>query len=92
MTEDQVCVYETNDEIEAEIYKSMLEEAGIAVNLQALPDMWGQRTVWAGPTRSRFCLLVSPQDAGEAARLVESFHEQAASGALAEELEDEEEP
>jgi len=85
---DEVVVYTSDDEIEGQLYKEMLEEAGIPAIIKIIPDMWGQRTVFTGPHQARVMLLVSEEDEQQATAMVESFREEAESGRLAEELEE----
>jgi|GEM_PF-2445839 len=85
---DDVVIYASDDEIEGHLYRAMLEEAGIPVNMKITPDMWGQRTVFAGPHQARVMLLVPAAEERHATELVQSFREEAESGRLAEELEE----
>jgi len=85
---DDVVVYASDDEIEGYLYKAMLEEAGIPVIIKITPDMWGQRTVFAGPHQARVMLLVPASEEEHAKELVKAFSEEAESGRLAEEMEE----
>jgi len=88
MSDDMVVVYTSDDEIEGELYKDMLEEADIPVILNSTTGLMGQRTIFAGANPSKVALLVPAEDAERARELVLSFHEEAESGRLAEDLEE----
>lgn len=85
---DDVVVYASDDEIEGELYKAMLEEASIPVILKSTPGLMGRRTVFAGPHAMRVVLLVPAEEAEHAKELVASFREEAESGRLAADLEE----
>jgi len=85
---DDVVIYSSDDEIEGQLYKSLLEEAGIPVIIKVTPDMWGQRTIFAGAHQARVMLLVLAAEEERATELVTAFREEAESGRLAEEIEE----
>jgi hypothetical protein len=85
---DDVVIYASDDEIEGHLYKTMLEEVGIPVNMKITPDMWGQRTVFTAMHQARVMLLVPAAEEAHAKELVAAFREEADSGKLAEEMEE----
>ncbi|MHB0937360.1 MAG: putative signal transducing protein [Armatimonadota bacterium] len=88
MADDLVVVYVSDDEIEGQLYKGMLEEAEIPVIIKSTPGMMGQRTIFAGPSPSKVALLVPAEEAERARELVASFREEAESGRLMQNLEE----
>ena len=87
MSDELVTIYTSDNEIEAQLYQALLEEAGIPAMLQTLPDVWGQRGEIVGQPRARFRLLVHAENAGQAGELVEAFRAQAEAGELEQEEE-----
>jgi hypothetical protein len=84
MAEDRlVAVYDAYTEVEAVLYRSMLEEAGIDVVELPLEVEWFEG-VRQRNLHSR--LLVSAEDAERARELIVAFHEEAQTGELSTEL------
>jgi hypothetical protein len=76
MPDDLVTIFETNDQVEVVLYRSMLEEAGVRVLETALrdPGLLHMPTELLVP---RFRLQVFAADAERARALVEDFRRQA---------------
>lgn len=86
MGEDElVAVFDAEDEIQALLYRSMLEEAGIDVIERPMEEPWLEG-VMVRALHSQ--LLVREEDAERAYLLVESFRQEAEEGTLAEEAEE----
>jgi len=80
-------VFEAGDAVEAMLYRTMLEEAGITVIEQPM-EIIGYGGIMPEQCYSR--LLVSAEDEQRARELIEAFHEEAQSGELIDEFPDDE--
>ncbi|OPZ85517.1 MAG: hypothetical protein BWY76_01381 [bacterium ADurb.Bin429] len=78
-TDELVPVFDAPDEIQALLYKTMLEEAGIGVVERALEPEWLEGVMQRGLHSQ---LLVQTADAETARTLVESFTAEANAGEL----------
>lgn len=85
--EDLVPVYDADDEVEALLYRSMLEEAGISVIERPLEEPWLEG-VMQRSLHSQ--LLVRDEDAERAFALVDAFRHEADDGVLSQEIPTEE--
>lgn len=90
MTDDSFeVVYQASTELDANICKTILEDAGITVVILPVGEAWKQ--LYLGETASAFGqLLVPAEDADRAKALLADYIQQVESGAF--ELPDEEEP
>lgn len=87
MTENTlVAVFDAPDEIQALLYRTMLEEAGIPVMERPMEAEWLEGVMQQGLHSQ---LLVREGDAEEARRLVEDFRREADEGILSAEIPDE---
>lgn len=78
-----VPVFGSDDEVEVNLYQTLLEEAGIPTVLRDFADIWGQRTrVFSAEPPARLALFVRERDVDQARLLVEDFRQQADAGAL----------
>ena len=79
-----VTVYETDNEVESTIYRSLLEEADIPVLERSLRDpmLWYTMT---GMNLPNYQLLVRPEDADRARELIEAYGAEVEKGIVIEE-------
>ena len=77
--DDLVPVFDATDEVQALLYKSMLEEAGIGVVERTYEPEWLEGVMQRGLHSQ---LLVQAGDADTARALVESFSAEATAGEL----------
>lgn len=85
--EDLVPVFNATNEVQALLYRSMLEEAGIDVVENLLEAQWFESVKQQGLHSQ---LLVRPKDEARARELIAAFSEEAARGELS--VESPEEP
>lgn len=86
MEDDElVTVFDADDEVEALLYRSMLEEAGIAVIERPMEEPWLEG-VMQRALHSQ--LLVREEDAERAFALVDAFRREADEGVLSHELDE----
>jgi hypothetical protein len=84
MDEDELTVvFNAEDEVQALLYRNMLEEAGIHVLERPLEAEWFEGVKQSGLHSQ---LLVRDQDAEQASALVEAFMREADSGELSAEI------
>lgn len=74
-----VSVFNATDEVQALLYRSMLEEAGIDVVENQLEAQWLESVKLQGLHSQ---LLVRPKDEARARELIEAFREEAERGEL----------
>jgi len=75
-----IAVFNATDEVQALLYRSMLEEAGIDVVEKPLEAQWFESVKQQGLHSQ---LLVRPKDEVRARELIAAFREEAARGELA---------
>lgn len=76
-------VFDAADEVEAVLYRSLLEEAGIDVVERPFEAEWFEGVRQQGLHSE---LLVRKEDAQRATELVAAFHQEAEEGELADDL------
>jgi len=76
---EHVLVAETRSLLEAELYRELLEEAGIAVRQQEVVNPWLSNAVTRLAT-PRVQLLVAAEDAAPARELVDDYRRQVEAG------------